>query len=174
MHSLFAMELRRARHTNGSFGKNWTSTLISQADLASLAYLCTPETYGHQQILCRITEEGKMELWDSFSTYTFGSSINSLVQLDFSCLPSLVLIFRLFPCQSTVAVFHEHSKFSYFVASQPVIKEQTEVASGCQVGEEKFQSANILLVPRQCRDGHIITNSFKRAKDREKGSNSTM
>lgn len=112
-----------------------------------------------------------MEIWNSFPTYTFGS-INPLVQLDFPGLPSLILIFRLFPGQGIVAIFHEHSKFSYFVSSQSVIKEQTEVALGGQVGEEKFQSANILLVPCQCWGCHIITNGFKRTKGCEEGSDS--
>ena len=53
------------------------------------------------------------------------------------------------PRQGIVTIFYKHSKLPYFVSSQPVMKEQTEVTVGSQVGEEKFQTADVLLLTSQ-------------------------
>ena len=99
-----------------------------------------------------------------FSTYAFGS-INPLIQLNLPHLPPFIHAPGLLPCQGIITVFHKHSKFPYFVSSQPVMKEQTKVALGLQVGEDKFQTADVLLLTCQDRNCHIVANSLKEKKN---------
>ena len=72
-----------------------------------------------------------------------------MIQLNFPHPPLFIHAPGFLPSQSIVPIFHKHSKLPYFVSSQPVIKEQTEVAVGLQVGEEKFQTAYVLLLTCQ-------------------------
>ena len=72
-----------------------------------------------------------------------------MIQLSFPHPPQFIGAPGFLPGQGIVPIFHKHSKLPYFVSSQPVMKEQTEVAVGLQVGEEKFQTAYVLLLTCQ-------------------------
>ena len=72
-----------------------------------------------------------------------------MIQLSFPHPPPFISAPGFLPGQGIVSIFCKHSKLPYFVCSQPVMKEQTEVAVGLQVGEEKFQMAYVLLLTCQ-------------------------
>ena len=72
-----------------------------------------------------------------------------MIQLNFPHPPLFIGAPGFLPGQGIVTIFYKHSKLPYFVSSQPVMKEQTEVTVGSQVGEEKFQTADVLLLTSQ-------------------------